>query len=149
MLYRQADAWTSLSLATRRQRENIMRQVLKTAGSEPLSRINKNAIEDGRKRRASTPSQAKHFVTTMRQMFVWAIATDPPLARSDPTQGISFKRSKGDKKGGFPAWFDHEIAKYEARWPRGTRETVLFDIYQFTGLRRGDAAVVGKQHVRS
>jgi integrase len=25
---------------------------------------------------------------------------------------------------------------------------VLFDIYQFTGLRRGDAAVVGKQHVR-
>src|ERR1700722_14062901 len=33
MLYRQTGAWTDLSLATRRQRENIMRQVLKTGGN--------------------------------------------------------------------------------------------------------------------
>jgi integrase len=149
MLYRQADAWTGLSLATRKQRENIMRPVLKTAGAEPLSRINKKAIEDGRKRRAATPTQAKHFVTTMRQMFMWATAADPPLARSDPTAGITFKRSKkDDTNDGFPVWSDDDIEKYERRWPRGTRERVLFDIYQFTGLRRGDASDVGKQHVR-
>jgi integrase len=150
MLYRQAEAWTDLSLATRRQRENIMRPVLKANGAEPLSRFNKKAIEDGRKRRAVTPTQAKHFVTTMRQMFVWAIASDPPLARSDPTAGITFKRSKkDDTSDGFPPWNEDDIEKYERRWPRGTRERVLFDIYQFTGLRRGDASVVGKQHVRN
>jgi integrase len=148
-LYRLDPAWTDLSLATRRQRENIMRPVLKTGGAEPLSRINKKAIEDGRKRRAATPTQAKHFVTTMRQMFIWAVACEPPLARIDPTAGIVFKRSKkDDATDGFPVWDEDEILKYERRWPRGTRERVLFDIYQFTGLRRGDAAVVGKQHVR-
>src|SRR6202521_2163474 len=51
MLYRQADAWTGLSLATRKQRENIMRPVLKTGGAAPLSRINQKDIEAGRKRR--------------------------------------------------------------------------------------------------
>lgn len=61
--------------------------------------------------------------------------------RSDPTVGISFKRSKKDKGDGFPVWFEDDIIKHETRWPRGTRERVLFDIYQFTGLRRGDATV--------
>jgi integrase len=149
MLYRQSGAWTGLSLATRRQRENIMKPVLKAGGKEPLSRINKNAINKGRDKRMATPSQAKHFVTTMRGMFLWALDQPERLVGVDPTQGVTFKRSKNDKKGGFPVWFEHEILKYEARWPRGTRERVLFDIYQFTGLRRGDAAVVGKQHVRN
>jgi integrase len=85
----------------------------------------------------------------MRGMFLWALDQPERLVGVDPTQGVTFKRSKNDKKGGFPVWFEHEILKYEARWPRGTRERVLFDIYQFTGLRRGDAAVVGKQHVRN
>jgi integrase len=147
-LYRQSGAWTTLSLATRRQRENIMRPVLKSGGKEPLSRINKNAIIKGRDKRMATPSQAKHFVTTMRGMFLWALDQPEKLVRSDPTAGVTFKRAKGDKKGGFPVWFESEITQYEHRWPRGTRERVLFDIYQFTGLRRGDAAVVGKQHVR-
>jgi integrase len=148
-LYRLDSAWTDLSLATRRQRENIMRPVLKTGGAEPLSRINKKAIEDGRKRRAATPSQAKHFVTAMRQMFMWAVDCEPPLARIDPTAGIVFKRPrKVDATDGFPVWDEDEIKKYESRWSRGTRERVLFDIYQYTGLRRGDASVVGKQHVR-
>jgi integrase len=126
-----------------------MRPVLKTGGAEPLSRINKKAIEEGRKRRAATPTQAKHFVTTVRQMFIWAVACEPPLARIDPTAGIVFKRSKkDDATDGFPVWDEDEIEKYERRWARGTRQRVLFDIYQFTGLRRGDASVVGKQHVR-
>jgi integrase len=149
-LYRLDPAWTDLALGTRRARENIMRPVLETAGSEPLSRINKKAIEDGRKRRAKTPTSAKHFVTTIRQMFIWAVACEPPLARIDPTAGIVFKRSKKeDATDGFPVWIDDDIAKYERRWQRGTRQRVLFDIYQFTGLRRGDASVVGKQHVRN
>jgi hypothetical protein len=149
MLYRQSGAWTDLSLATRRQRENIMRPVLTAGGKESLSRINKNSIIKGRdKRLGGAGTQAKHFVTTMRGMFLWAIDQPDKLVRIDPTAGVTFKRSKGGRKGGFPVWIDADIAKYEERWPRGTRERVLFDIYQFTGLRRGDAAVVGKQHVR-
>lgn len=147
MLYRQSDAWRDLSLATRKQRENIMRPVLKAAGSHALSKINAASIQAGKDRRSATPSQAKHFVTTMRNMFAWAI--DTKLARTDPTQGIKFKRSKKEKKGGFPVWTDDDIEAFERRWPRGTRQRVMFDIFLYTGLRRGDAAKVGKQHVKN
>jgi integrase len=30
----------------------------------------------------------------------------------------------------------------------GTRERLMFDLFRYTGLRRGDAAQLGKQHIR-
>ena len=53
MLYRQTTAWTDLSPATRKQRENIMRQVLATGGDQPLSKIIPRAIQLGIERRKS------------------------------------------------------------------------------------------------
>ena len=44
MLYRQTGAWTGLSMATRKQRERIMRQVLETGGDQPLSKINASTV---------------------------------------------------------------------------------------------------------
>jgi integrase len=35
-----------------------------------------------------------------------------------------------------------------ARWPRGSRERVIFDILAYTGLRIGDVAVLGRQHLK-
>lgn len=145
MLYRQSSSWLDLSRATRRQRENIMSHVLKTAGKEALSSIHKGTIIAGRDRRAATPSQAKNFLSTMRGLFSWAL--DAGLVATDPTQGV--KRPRKTKSQGFPPWADEEIVKFEKHWPRGTRQRVMFDIFLYTGLRRGDAARVGKQHLRN
>lgn len=145
MLYRQSGSWLDLSRATRRQRENILRHVLESAGDMPLSEIGRKHILEGRDRRAHTPSQAKNFLSAMRGLFTWAVDAD--LIRADPTMGI--KRPKRTKPiGGFPVWTDDDIAAFEHRWPRGTRERVMFDLFLYTGLRRGDAARVGKQHIR-
>ena len=40
------------------------------------------------------------------------------------------------------------MAKFEARWPRGTRQRVMFDILAYTGLRIGDVAILGRQHLK-
>ena len=37
---------------------------------------------------------------------------------------------------------------YEKRWPIGTRQRVRLDVMLYTGLRRGDAVQLGRQHVR-
>src|SRR3569833_3420475 len=37
--YRQTAPWAALAIATRRQRENIMQEVLKSAGAEPYGDI--------------------------------------------------------------------------------------------------------------
>ena len=80
----------------------------------------------------------------MRGMFVWAVSVD--LVRADPTLGVKVKKPKTN---GFPVWSKEEIKRYEERWPIGTRERVMLDVFAYTGLRRGDAAVVGKQHARN
>lgn len=143
LLYRQSSAWVDLSSATRKQRENIMKHVLKSAGHHPLSHITRTSIVAGRDRRAATPSQAKNFISTMRGLFGWALEAN--LVSVDPTAGV--KRPKRKRSEGFPVWTNDDIAKFEKRWSRGTRERVMLDVFLYTGLRRGDAAKVGKQHV--
>jgi integrase len=142
MLYRQTSAWTDLALATRKQRENIMRQVLATGGNQPLSKITSGAVKHGIDRRK--PYAARHFVDTMHGMFKWAVKAQH--VTSDPTIGSEVVKPKTK---GFLPWTEEELEKYERRWPIGTRERVMFGVYCFTGLRRGDAAKLGKQHIRN
>jgi integrase len=142
--YRETGAWTDLSLATRRQRENIFRHILETAGKQPISRITTASIMAGRDRRIDTPSQARHFLDAMRGLFRWAVKAK--IVRTDPTIGVDDPpRAKSD---GFVPWTEEHVAAYERRWPLGTRERVWLSVLLYTGLRRGDAVRLGRQHVR-
>jgi integrase len=144
-LYRQSAAWQSaISNATRRQRENIMKHVLATAGTSPLSQITTATVREGVDRRATRPFQAKNFVQTLRGLFQWL--KENGIIDKNPTDNV---RVKKPKTRGFPEWTIEEILQYEQHWPLGTRERVMLDVYMYTGLRRGDAARVGKQHVRN
>ena len=142
--YRETVAWSGLSLATRRQRENIMHGVLAQSGHEPASAIKRAHVVAGRDRRARTPDQARHFLDAMRGLFRWGL--DAGHVRTDPTVGV--KNPARPKGGGFPVWTEDDVAQYEARWPLGTKERVWLDVLLYTGLRRGDAVQLGRQHVR-
>ena len=41
------------------------------------------------------------------------------------------------------------MAAYRAHWTLGTHQRVAFEVLRETGLRRGDAVRVGRQHVRN
>jgi integrase len=142
--YRETTAWSDLSLPTRRQRENIFRQLVGTAGDIPYAKITVQVIEAGRERRSATPHQARHFLDAMRGLFRWAAASK--LVKSDPTASVhNPKRPKGR---GFIPWTEEHVEAYERRWPLGTHERVWLDVLLYTGLRRGDAVRLGRQHVR-
>jgi integrase len=145
-LYQQSGAWQqNISETTRRQRENIMKHVLRSAGSQPLSKIDHAAISDGVDRRAKTPSQAKNFAQTMRQFFKWLKRNK--IVVENPCDGLELP--KRPKTGGFKEWSHDEVLRYEERWPLGTRQRVMLDVFLYTGLRRGDAAKVGRPHLRN
>jgi integrase len=141
ILYGQVSAWQDLKPSTRRQRERIMKHVLATGGDQPLSKITSASIKAGIERRK--PYAARHFVDTLHGMFKWAVTAQH--LRSDPTIGLAVKKPKTK---GFPPWSEEQLEIYEARWPLGTRERVMFGVYAFTGLRAGDVAILGKQHIR-
>lgn len=143
--YRDSSAWRDLSLATRRQRENILKQVIKSAGRKPFTRIDEAAIIAGRERRAATPFQARHFLDTMRGLFAWA--EEAKHVKVSPAAKVRYPTLKTGE--GFPVWTEEDVAAYEARWPLGTRQRVWLAVLLYTGLRRGDAVCLGRQHVRS
>ena len=140
--YRESGAWAKLSQATRRQRERILSSITERTGTTLFSRIDRGAIERGIERR--NQYAARHFVQTMRGLFQWAIKAK--LADSDPTAELKVTLPASD---GHHVWTDDECASFEARWPRGTRERLAFDVLLYTGLRRGDAVRLGRPHVRN
>jgi len=143
--YRETTAWSELSAATRRQRDNIFAGVLNTAGYEPYAKITAAAIEAGKERRAHTPHQCRNFLDAMRGLFRWA--KHAGHVKIDPTAGVSNPpRKQGD---GFKVWTEDDVAAYERRWHIGTRQRVWLDILLYTGLRRGDVVRLGRQHVRN
>ncbi len=141
--YRDSSAWAKLSPATRRQRENIFLHVMKTGGDKPFSEISRKTIAAGIDRRKATPFQAGNFLKAMRGLFQWAVKSDH--MEIDPTQEVDAPAPRTE---GFRVWTEEEIDRFEARWPVGTRERLALAILLYTGLRRGDAVKLGRQHVR-
>lgn len=142
--YRETGAYKALSPATRRQRDNIFKGVIDRAGAKPYKAITRKVIVNGREDRANTPAQARNFLDAMRGLFRWALEAE--FVDADPTAGVANpKRPKG---GGFKAWTEDDLQEYEGKWPNGTKERVWLHVLLYTGLRRGDAVRIGRQHVR-
>jgi len=142
--YRETTAWSALSAATRRQRENILRQVLESAGDQPFGKITTSAIVAGRERRAKKTFPGSSF--SRRDARTIPLGARCWHVRTDPTAGVKNPPRKNSV--GFIPWTEDDVAAYEARWPIGTRQRVWLDVLLYTGLRRGDAVRLGRQHVR-
>jgi hypothetical protein len=127
--YRETTAWMGLAAATRRQRENIFRHVIETAGDKPYLKVDSAVIAAGRDRRAHTPAQARNFLDAVRGLFRWA--KEAQHVPADPTEGV--KNPKRKKGPGFKKWTEDEMQAYERRWPLGTRQRVWLDTLAYTG----------------
>ncbi|MDR7039775.1 integrase [Methylobacterium sp. BE186] len=137
--------WSDLAPATRKQRHAIYRAIEETAGTEPIKAITRRAILAGRDKRRDRPHAANNFLKAMRGLCAWAVSAE--YAKVDPTLGVKLL-SGGNDEVGFHAWTEDELARFEARWPLGTRQRLAFDLLLYTGLRRGDAVRLGRPHVR-
>lgn len=136
--------WAQTSAATRKQRENILLHVLEKSGKVPFTAITKRHIMEARDRRAKTPFAANNFLKTMRALFRWAVEMEH--LEHDPTQTVKRLRVKTE---GFTPWTMEDVNRFRKRWPLGTRERLAMEIMLNTGLRRSDAARLGRQHIRN
>jgi integrase len=143
--YRETTEWADLAPATRKQRDNIFgRTIIPAIGDKPYRQWTTAGIDKSLKDRRSTPSKARHILQTIRPMFAWAVKAK--LLRANPTDGLTVKLPKTD---GFPVWDEDDLKRLEDYWKIGTRERLLFAIYAYTGLRKGDVAVFGRSHIRT
>ena len=65
---------------------------------------------------------------------------------SDPTRDLKTIRPRTE---GHTPWPQEWCDAFEARWARGTRERLAYDVLLYTGFRIGDAVRVGRPHVKN
>ncbi|MFK5596484.1 tyrosine-type recombinase/integrase [Methylobacterium sp. HMF5984] len=138
--------WSDLAAATRKQRHTVYRIVEQAVGNEAIKHLDHANLLEARDRRRDKPHAANNFIKAMRGLFQWAVAANH--VKIDPTIGIKLLVGSNDDVG-FHAWTEEEVARFEAKWPTGSRQRLAFDLLLYTGLRRGDAVRLGRPHVRN
>ncbi|MBA3576166.1 MAG: tyrosine-type recombinase/integrase [Sphingomonas sp.] len=141
--YKQSGHFASLAPTSKINRDYIMQAVCKEAGHVPFVKVTRLKIQEAMDRRAATPHAANNFLVAMSVLFKWAV--DNEMVEKNPCEGVSPRK---DKIKGFHTWSIEEVEQFRAKHPVGSKPRLALDLLLFTGLRRGDVRIVGKQHVR-
>jgi integrase len=72
-------------------------------------------------------------------------AVDEGFRADDPSAGLKKLKIRG---GGFAAWSEDDISRFEARFEVGTRARLALALLLYTAQRRSDVIRMGWQHVR-
>ena len=98
--YLESSAWaTGLAASTRRQRGNIFKHVIASAGNDMAAKITKKTIQAGVDRRRATPDAARHFLLSMRGLFRWAVSADHASAIRPKASSLSAAKPMAIKYG--------------------------------------------------
>lgn len=85
---------------------------------------------------------ANTLLKVLRVLLAFAVERgwrdDNPAAHIKPIK----RRTEG-----FYTWSEDDIARFETRWPVGTKERLAFDLLLYTAQRSGDVRTMGPQHV--
>lgn len=114
----------------------------KRRGPLPFALMKRKHVIEIRDEIRDTAGAQNNVVKTVSAMFGWAVEsgimeTNPALRIKDIATGE-----------GFHTWTPAEVEIYDAKHPIGTTARLAKDIAMFTGLRRKQVAILGRQHVR-
>lgn len=147
-LYRASADWEGLSVMTRRVRGCVLKNIEDQVGAEPIRLMARSTIQARLDVRKDKPDQANLMLTTLNQMFKWAVKAD--LVDKNPCDGLTYlKRPKvRGVESGHKTWSEHDLDRFEAAYPHGTWERLAYSVLLYTGLRIGDVAILGPDHIQ-
>jgi integrase len=94
--------------------------------------------------KAATPAAANKFRKLLSVLM--RVAIDTGWRDDNPVTTVKGIRTKSD---GFRTWTDEEIAAFRARHQVGTKPRLALELLLCTGQRRGDAVLMGYQHLKN
>ena len=132
----------TLSLSTRTVRRRILERICEVDGDKPFARMEPRHVRDLRDEKTG-PEAANGVLKALRALFAWAVAQE--LANTNPAKGVPKIRYKTD---GFHTWTIDEVRQYEATHASGTKPRLALALMLYTGARRGDVVLLGRQMIR-
>jgi integrase len=109
----------------------------------PLNRMQAKAIRVLRDLK-NTPNGAKNRLKVVRRVFNWAVENE--YVTSNPAHGVKAVTTGSQ---GFHTWTIDEVEQFETRHEIGTKARLALALLMYTGIRRSDVVLLGRQHVRS
>ncbi|MEQ1950973.1 tyrosine-type recombinase/integrase [Mesorhizobium yinganensis] len=142
--YKTGSHFLGMAESSRRSRDSIYQRVCEQAGHVQYVRITKKKMLEAMNDRAAKPHAANNFLVAMNVLFTWAVKND--LLEKNPCEGVDPMNAKIK---GHHTWSLEEVDQYRAKHPTGTKARLALDLLLFTGLRRSDLIVLGRQHVKN
>jgi integrase len=131
-----------LAPSTKYLRRGVLEKFRTLYGDGPIASLKRVHIERMLAEQ-STAATALHFYVSIRELMKYAVRMG--MRTDDPTQGIKRPKLTG---GGFYAWTDDDIAKFETTHPADSRARLAMSLGLYLGQRRSDIFKLGWQHVR-
>jgi integrase len=147
--------FTSLPEDSQRTRrgiiEDCLREPIKPNSRDkmalcPLALLSGLHIRMLRDRKGEKKGAANNRLKYLSSMFSWSIERNPPLLRSNPARDVKPKKYATE---GFHSWTADEVEQFETHHPIGSKPRLAFALMYYLGVRRGDAILLGRQHMRN
>jgi len=142
--YYQSAEFKALEARTQRVRRGILDKVAEKAGHLPFARLEAKNVRKWRDAKAETPEAANGLVKALRQVFGWAVEAEE--ADRNPAKDVAYLKTGSQ---GHHSWTLEEVEQYEEAHPIGTRARLALALLLYTGQRRSDIVLFGRQHVKN
>jgi integrase len=118
-----------------------------TFGLVPVKELSTKALRVLRDRKGSAlPEAANNRVKAIRAVFKWAMGDEDTNVTSNPARDLELIKTKS---AGWHSWEVEEVRRYEERHPVGSKARLALALLMWTGVRRSDVVLLGRQHTRS
>ncbi len=143
--YYQSPEFMSLGERTRTVRRGILDAICERYGTKPFVCLEARHVRTKiRDEKAAYPEAANARVKALGRVFAWAVEVGH--ADSNPAREVPRLASKNPD--GFHAWTVDEVRQFEARHPIGSKARLALALFLYTGVRRSDAVLLGRQMER-
>lgn len=107
-----------------------------TFGDVAVADLKRKHVKAILARKSDTPHAAAHLLRVIRKLV--GVALDQEWIENDPTYRLKFR----PEYGGWKAWPDAMLDKYEARWSIGSTPRLVYSLALYFGHRRSDVTRV-------
>jgi integrase len=121
----------------------------RTFGDAPIAAMTPHAVSILRDRKRALPEAARGRLKAISRVFDWAMRPESKITGVATNPVKSVRRPKEKQDAGYHSWTPEEVAQFAACHPVGTKARLALALFLFTGQRKSDVVLFGRQHVRN